>query len=117
MEASKGEAQQVLDALVEQTQDKRIVWEQSTHEADEYGAKTKRFAYYIRSRDGDGSAPYIFELYSNSDTPTVTWDSGDPEVTDSLRSLYMIAKRSASGFLDGLAAEVLRDLEEGQLPF
>ncbi|MFD4958440.1 hypothetical protein [Microbacterium sp. NPDC058389] len=107
---------QILERLARKTQTPNgLSWEVSAHEPDEYLTKSRRFRYYVRSRDGDGAAPYIFEIYypeSQKPGPELVVDSGAEDARKALSELYQIARRSASGFVDGLATEVLRDLED-----
>ncbi|KRA23722.1 hypothetical protein ASD65_04225 [Microbacterium sp. Root61] len=110
---SDNEAQAILKGLAAQTSSGKLEWEASTFEPDEYKAESRRFQYFIRSRDGDGSAPYIFELYTLgaiSDGTLLALSSSDADAATLLASLYQGAKRAASPYPNGIASEVLSDL-------
>lgn len=109
--SNETETFKILARLVQLSSERKLNWEEWDSNNDEYKASSSKFNYYVRSRDNDGTAPFHFELYTTTaDTPSLVVESAEPSTSDLLRSLYTYARRSASGFWDGLAVEVLRDL-------
>ena len=90
-----------------------LEWKEFNKDEDEFQASSSKFNYYIKSRDGDGAAPFRVELYTKEgSSPLLVVESAEEATSDLLRALYSYARRSASGFWDGLAVEVLKDLAE-----
>ena len=112
---AKAETRTILERLVERTTAHGYEWEVSDAEPDEYVTTTARFRYYIRSRDADGNAPFIFEVYApETKTPgaELVVDSREVELQDVLGRLYLKARRSASGLKGEITTEILKDLDE-----
>jgi hypothetical protein len=106
---------EVLTRLATRTGPDGFVWEYSSAEPDEYKTATARFKYYVRSRDGDGRAPFVFEIFitdSPSEGPHLVVESRQAFAQAALQKLFSAARSSASGFGDDMAEEVLRDIDE-----
>lgn len=110
-----------MNRLVERTEAGTQIWAEYDDGIDEYVTETKKFAYFVSSRDGDGTAPFKVEILRKLDGKDPL-EVGDYRTTQSngnsalsmanraLSKLYAAAKASAFG-VSGLEEDLLHDLE------
>jgi hypothetical protein len=117
---------EALERLITRTVDKRQDWEVFDGADDGFVTNSGKFSYSIESRDGDGNAPYTFEIYrlipATDDKEADAVRVGELSTTSSpsasspaavrnrmLSRIYAEAKTSALG-ISGLKDDLLDEL-------
>ncbi|UOQ88713.1 hypothetical protein MUN74_15800 [Agromyces endophyticus] len=106
----------IATGLVVATRRGSLKWSVYDADSGEYTAQSQRFTYYLKPRDEDGSAPFIFEIYrpASESAPQAVQlvqvsSSKSPILLQPIAELYNLARLDALG-ITNLKADVLGDL-------
>jgi hypothetical protein len=81
----------IVEGLIAQTEAGQVVWETGSP-PDSYAVTLGDVRFRVRSRDGDGHAPYILDLPG----PELQTDAGDQTAHNAqLQRLHEVARQSA----------------------
>lgn len=97
----------ILDRLIERTEADKVKWETGAP-ADSYAVNVADTRFRIRSRNGDGQAPYILDFGRKAISPIESDVAAQPDRNAQLQRLYEVAKRSAIAN----APDPLRNVEQ-----
>lgn len=95
-QSDPGRVERILDRLIEQSDGGAIEWETGGPE-DSYAADVGAFRLRLRSRDGNGQAPFMFEMSGNKGSLVVQTGSTPAQaaVDQKIIALYGRGRRAA----------------------
>lgn len=117
---SRDRIAELVAALTNQTKADRVNWEVVDEGGQQFQYSTPSSSVLIRTKDGDGVAPYVIEIYDNhgdmvESVRTTVEDRDDPWSSGSFNAaveeLFTLARRNALN-IDGVLDDLLESLKE-----
>lgn len=123
-ELPEKDALEIVQRLISRTEQGTLEWEIWQQGVYEYFASSPRFRYYAKTRDDDGAAPFVLQIYrSVSPEAPDTGGAAEARPADELYSypttayseaverLYAMARGKALG-VENLKSDILDDLSD-----
>jgi hypothetical protein len=120
-ELSETDALEIVQRLISRTEQGALDWKIWQPGAYEYYATSPRFRYYAKTRDDDGTAPYVIQIYRSNLESAESHEGVEPPPTEELHSfpasayseavehLYRMARGKALN-VESLKSDILDDL-------
>jgi hypothetical protein len=124
-ELAEDDARVIVQRLLSLTEQGRLEWQVWDQGVYEYYSSSARFFYYLKTRDDDGTVPFVLQIYrrANSDAVEAGQSSDEPPPAEELFSypssaysdlvekLYRTARAKALG-VENLKSDILDDLAD-----